>query len=67
MLEGACCVIKEVASQEGQGDDFSKIKRGGLNRLIRVYGYVMATVHRWKREKGASGPTLINLTSLPEG
>ncbi len=27
----------------------------------------MAAVHRWKREKGASGPTLINLTSLPEG
>jgi hypothetical protein len=58
MLEGACYVIKEVASLGGQGDDFPEIKRGGLDWLIRVYGYVMAAVHRWKREKGASGPTL---------
>jgi hypothetical protein len=59
MLEGACCMIKRVATQE---DGFPEVKRGGLDRLIRVYGYVMATVHRWKKKKGASGPALINIT-----
>jgi hypothetical protein len=56
MLEGACCVIKEVAPQ---GDEFPEVKRGGLDWLIRVYGYVMAAVHRWRKKKGASGPTLM--------
>jgi hypothetical protein len=67
MLEGACCVVKEIAPQGEQEDNFPEFKRGGLDRLIRVYGYMMAAIHRWKRKKGASGPVLINLTSLSGG
>jgi hypothetical protein len=64
MLEEACCVAKGIAPQGEQENDFPEVKRGGLDRLIRVYRYVMAAVHRWKRKKGASGPVLINRTSL---
>ncbi len=67
MLEGACCVINEIAPQEGKDDDFPEVKTGGLDRLIRVYGYVMAAVHRWRRKKGESSPPLINITSLSGG
>jgi hypothetical protein len=59
MLEGVCCVIKEAAPQE---DGFPEVKRGGLDRLIRVYGYVMAAVHKWKKKRGTPGPALINIT-----
>jgi hypothetical protein len=64
MLEGACCVIKGVASQE---DGFPEVKKGGLDRLIRVYGYVMAGVHKWKKKREAPGPALINITRLLGG
>jgi hypothetical protein len=41
MREGACCVV----SGEGTAElDFPEVKKGGLDRLIRVYGYVMAAV-----------------------
>jgi hypothetical protein len=53
MLEGACYVVKGVASQE---DGFPEVKRGGLDRLVRVYGYVMAALHRWKRRGGRQAP-----------
>jgi hypothetical protein len=60
-------LVKEAAPHGKQEDDFPEVRRGGLDRLIRVYGYVMAAIHRWKRKKGAAGPVLINLTSLLGG
>jgi hypothetical protein len=62
MLEGACCVVKEVRSDGEQEDDFPEVKKGGLERLIRVYGFVMAAVHKWRKKQGAAGPVLINFT-----
>ncbi len=51
MLEGACCVTREIPPQGEQEDDFPEVRRGGLDWLIRVYGYAIAAVHRWKRKK----------------
>jgi hypothetical protein len=38
-----------------------------LDRLIRVYGYVMAAVYKWRKKTGAVGPVIINGTQLPNG
>jgi hypothetical protein len=43
MREGACCVVNKEESQESE---FPEVKRGGLDQLIRVYGYVMAAVYK---------------------
>jgi hypothetical protein len=65
MLEGACCIVK---GEESQGHEFPEVKKGGgLDRLIRVYGYVMAALYKWRRKAGASGPVLINITRLSNG
>jgi hypothetical protein len=64
MLEGACCIVKGMTPPGEQEDNFPEARRGGLDRLIRVYGYVMAAIHKWKRKKGAAGPVLINLTRV---
>jgi hypothetical protein len=64
MLEGACCLIKEANPQE---HEFPEVKRGGLNRLIRVYGYVMAALHKWRKKAGAARPVLIKITRLSGG
>jgi hypothetical protein len=64
MREGACCVIKGGEFQE---PEFPEVKRGGLDRLIRVYGYVMAAVYKWRKKVGAAGPVLIYSTQLSNG
>jgi hypothetical protein len=46
MLEGACCVVKEAGPHGKQKDDFPEVKKGGLEQLIRVYGFVMAAKHK---------------------
>jgi hypothetical protein len=35
--------------------------------LIRVYGYVMAALYKWRKKAGASGPVIINITWLSSG
>jgi hypothetical protein len=47
--------------------EFPEVKKGGLDRLIRVYGYVMAAVYKWRKKTGAAGPVIINGTQLPSG
>jgi hypothetical protein len=64
MLGGACCVVKEMGPHGEQEDDFPEVRKGGLDRLIRVYGYMMAAVHKWRRKKGAAEPVLINPTRI---
>jgi hypothetical protein len=64
MREGACCV---ASGEEVAEPDFPEVKRGGLDRLIRVYGYVMAAVYKWRKKTGATGPVIINGTQLPGG
>ncbi len=62
MREGACCVISK---EEALDPEFPKVKKGGLDRLIHVYGYVMSTVYKWRKKTGATGPVIINGTQLP--
>jgi hypothetical protein len=64
MREGACCV---ASGEEDPEADFPEVKKGGLDRLIRVYGYVMAAVYKWRKKTGAMGPVIINGTQLPGG
>jgi hypothetical protein len=64
MREGACCVVSE---EENSEPDFPEVKKGGLDRLIRVYGYVMAAVYKWRKKTGATGPVIINGAQLPSG
>jgi hypothetical protein len=61
--EGRSVVVRE----ENPGADFPEVKKGGLDRLIRVYGYVMAAVYKWRKRTGAMGPVIINGTQLPNG
>jgi hypothetical protein len=64
MREGACCVV----GKDGSSDpDFPEVKTGGLDRLICVYGYVMAAVYKWRKKTGAVGSVIINGTQLPSG
>jgi hypothetical protein len=60
MLEGACNVVKEVRTSGEEEDDFPEVKRGGLERLIRVYGIVMAALYKWRKKEGAAGPVIID-------
>jgi hypothetical protein len=64
MQEGACCVVK---GEELQEHEFPEVKKGGLNRLIRVNGYVMAALYKWRKKTGVSGPVLINISRLSSG
>jgi hypothetical protein len=64
MREGACCIVSEEENPEA---DFPEARKGGLDRLIRVYGYVMAAVYKWRKKTGATGPVIINGTQLPGG
>ncbi len=43
MREGACCV---VAKDEALDPEVPEVKKGGLDRLIRVHGYVMDAVYK---------------------
>jgi hypothetical protein len=52
MREGACCVVSKEESQESE---FPEARRGGLDLLIRVYGYVMAAVYKVEEEGRSSG------------
>jgi hypothetical protein len=34
----------------------------GLGRLVRVYGYVVAAIYKWRKKTGARGPVIIKPT-----
>jgi hypothetical protein len=53
MREGACCVISK---EEALDHEFPEVKKGGLDRLIRVYGYVMAAVYNGGRRREQRDP-----------
>jgi hypothetical protein len=53
MREEACCV---VSKEENLDPEFPEVKKGGLDRLIWVYGYVMAAVYKWRKKEGHQGP-----------
>jgi hypothetical protein len=45
----------------------SRSEEGGLDRLIRVYGYVMAAVYNWRKKTGVTGPVIINSARFSNG
>ncbi len=56
-----------VGGEENSDPEFPEVRKGGLDRLIRVYGYVMAAVYKWRKKTGAMGPVIINGAQLPNG
>ncbi len=56
-----------VSGEEDPEPEFPEVRKGGLDRLSRVYGYVMAAVYKWRKKTGAAGPVIINSTQLPNG
>ncbi len=54
-----------ISKEELLDPVFPEVKKGGLDRLIPVYGYVMAAVYKWRKKTGAAGPVIINSTQLP--
>jgi hypothetical protein len=39
---------------------FPSTRKGGIDRLIRVYGNVVTAVYKWRKKTGAQGPVIIN-------
>ncbi len=62
MLEGSCNVMKGTQQSSTEEACFPTTSKGGLERLVRVYGYVMVTVYKWRKKMGAQGPVFINTT-----
>jgi hypothetical protein len=62
MLEGACNVVKGTQQPLAEEACFPATSKGGLDRLVRVFGYVMAAVYHWRKKTGAQGPIIINPT-----
>ncbi len=60
MLEGVCNTATE-STMEKEETVFIDPLKGGLDRLIRVYGCVFAATYMWRKKKGSQGPVLINL------
>jgi hypothetical protein len=56
-----------VSREEAPDPEFPEVRKGGLDRLIRVYGYVMAAVYKWRKKTGALGPVIINGAQLSNG
>jgi hypothetical protein len=59
-MEGVCGVLRGGREPPKVGDEFPTTRKGGLDRLIRVFGYVFAAVYKWRKKKGAQGPVIIN-------
>ncbi len=60
MMEGVCGVVRGGGEPDKAGNKFPTTRKGGLNRLVRVYGYVFAAIYKWRKKKGAQGPVIIN-------
>jgi hypothetical protein len=60
MMEGICNAVRGAKEPPEGKVCFPTIGKGGLERLIRVYGYVVAAIYKWKKKTGARGPVIIN-------
>jgi hypothetical protein len=60
MMEGVCEVLQGEKKLPETGDQFPSARRGGIDGLIMVYGYVIAAVYKWRKKTGAQGPVIIN-------
>jgi hypothetical protein len=60
MMEGARNIVKGTKESPAGEACFPAIGKGGLDRLVRVYGYVVAAIYKWRKKTGARGPVIIN-------
>jgi hypothetical protein len=44
-----------ISKEESEDLEFPEVKKGRLDQLIRVYGYMMAAVYKWRKKTGAAG------------
>jgi hypothetical protein len=59
MMQGVCGVLQGGRKSIEAGDQIPSTRKGGIDRLIRVYGYVIA-IYKWRKKTGAQGPVIIN-------
>jgi hypothetical protein len=55
MLAAACNTTLATLPAEGSQVLFPTLSKGGLDRLVRIYGYVFAAVYKWKKKAGTRG------------
>ncbi len=60
MMEGAYNTVRGVKELPEGEVCFPTISKGGLGILIRLYGYVVAAIYKWRKKTGARGPVIIN-------
>jgi hypothetical protein len=60
MMEGVWGVGRYEKTSNETGFQFPTTRKGGLDRLIRVYGYLVAAVYKWRKKEGAQAPVSIN-------
>jgi hypothetical protein len=57
MMEGACNIVKGVQELSAGGTCFPAASKGGLDRLVRVYGYVISLSTNGGRKRGLEDPS----------
>jgi hypothetical protein len=61
MMQGVCGVLQGGRKSIESGDQIPSTRKGGIDRLIRVYGYVIA-IYKWRKKTGAQGPSSSTLS-----
>jgi hypothetical protein len=49
-------MLQVISKEELLNPEFPEVRKGGLDRLIRVYGYVMAACTNGEKRQGRRGP-----------
>jgi hypothetical protein len=60
MMEGACTIVKGAKESSAGEACFPAISKWSLDILVRVYGYVVAAIYKWRKKTGAQGHVIIN-------
>ncbi len=63
MLVDTCNTVTGVPGAEKGQPPFPSPTKVGLDRLLRVYGYLFAAAYKWRKKEGSQGPVLINSVS----
>jgi hypothetical protein len=56
MVAVASPILLAVKNMHGEKGEFPKATRGGLDRLLKVYGYVFTAIYKWRKKGVPSGP-----------
>ncbi len=52
----ACSVTLAKKKLHDEGGEFPKVTRGGLERFLRIYGYVFAAIYKWRKKEAPMSP-----------